>query len=75
MTDKIGLEAVSRRRAFSLVGLSIAVGLATPFIFATSNAEAETVGMDRRQDRRTGRQERRDDRRTGRQTRRTERRN
>ena len=48
-----------------------ALGLALPATLLTaSDAEAQTVGMDRRQDRRTGRRDRRDARRTGRQDRR-----
>ena len=39
-----------------------------------SDAEAQTVGMERRQERRAGRHERRDERRTGRTERREERR-
>jgi hypothetical protein len=39
-----------------------------------SSAEAQTTGMERRQDRRTGRHDRRDDRRTGRTERRENRR-
>ena len=65
MTDQI-----SRRTALSLMGVA-ALGLALPATLLTAtDAEAQTVGMDRRQDRRTGRRDRRDARRTGRQDRR-----
>jgi hypothetical protein len=47
---------------------------AAPTVLAVSDAEAQTVGMQRRQDRREGRHQRRDDRRTGRTERREERR-
>jgi hypothetical protein len=66
---------VSRRRAFSLLGLSAALGFAVPITMLTaSDAEAQTVGMERRHERRTGRHERRTERRTGRHERREERR-
>jgi hypothetical protein len=75
MNGKIEPEMVSRRRAFSLLGLAIALGFAVPPVVLTaSDAEAETVGMERRQARRAGRHERRTERRTGRHERRTERR-
>ena len=66
MSDKITSEKISRRRAFSLVGLAAAMGLAVPATMLTvSDAEAQTRGMQRREERRTGRQERRTQRRTG----------
>jgi hypothetical protein len=68
-------EMVSRRKVVSLMGLAAAFGLAAaPTVLAVSGAEAQTVGMERRQDRREGRHQRRDDRRTGRTERREERR-
>ena len=68
-------EAISRRKALSLFGFATAFGFAAaPAVLAVSNAEAQTVGMERRQDRREGRHERRDDRRTGRTERREDRR-
>src|SRR4029078_9058542 len=68
-------EAISRRKALSLVGLAAALGAAAvPSALAVSAAEAQTIGMQRRQDRREGRHERRDDRRTGRTERREQRR-
>jgi hypothetical protein len=68
-------EAISRRKALSLVGFAAAFGLAAvPAVLTVSDAEAQTAGMARRQDRREGRQQRRDDRRTGRTERREDRR-
>ncbi|XIA64191.1 hypothetical protein ACFIOY_35675 [Bradyrhizobium sp. TZ2] len=75
MSAIIKSEMISRRKALSLVGFAAAFGLAAaPTVLTVSDAEAQTVGMERRQDRRTGRHERRDDRRTGRTERREERR-
>jgi hypothetical protein len=60
MTEKI----ISRRGALSLFGLTAALGLAVPTTaLTTSDAEAQTAGMERRETRRTGRQERRQTRR------------
>ena len=68
-------EMITRRKAVSLMGLAAAFGFAAaPTVLAVSEAEAQTVGMERRQDRREGRHQRRDDRRTGRTERREERR-
>ena len=65
-------KMMSRREAFSLLGLAAALGFAVPTtVLTVSDAEAETAGMERRQGRRTGREERRQGRRTGRQERRT----
>ena len=75
MTEKIKSELISRRTAFSLLGLTAALGFAVPAsVLTVSDAEAQTSGMERRQERRTGRHERRDERRTGRHERRYERR-
>jgi len=75
MTKTTELDQVSRRTVCSLLGLSAALSLAVPVtLSAISDAEAQTVGMDRRQDRREGRHDRRSDRRTGRHERRTDRR-
>ena len=66
MSEKITSEIISRRRAFSLLGLAAALGLAVPATMLTvSDAEAQTRGMQRREERRKGRQERRTKRRTG----------
>jgi hypothetical protein len=74
MTDSINFEAISRRKAaLALLGLASAVFAASSVVIAPE-AEAQTVGMDRRQGRRTGRQDRRQTRRTGRTDRRQERR-
>jgi len=76
MREKITSEMISRRGAFSLLGLGAALGFAVPTTVLTmSNAEAQTVGMERREGRRAGRQERRETRRTDRQVRREDRRN
>ena len=73
MSEKIRSEMISRRKAISL--LAAAVGFAVPTTALTvSNAEAQTVGMQRRHERRVGRHERREDRRTGRHERRQDRR-
>jgi hypothetical protein len=68
--SEIGKEAVSRRRVLALFGFSAVLGLAGPSLLAPSDAEAQTVGMDRRQDRRGGRRDRRENRRDARQVRR-----
>ena len=68
-------KAISRRKALSLMGFAAAFGsAAAPALLAVSDAEAQTLGMERRQERREGRHERRDERRTGRTERREERR-
>ena len=75
MSEELKSEMVSRRRVFSLLGLAAAVGLAVPTtVLTVSDAEAQTVGMERRAARRAGRHERRQERRTGRTERRQERR-
>ena len=76
MREKITSEMISRRGAFSLLGLGAALSFAVPTTVLTmSEAEAQTVGMERRENRRAGRQERRVERRTNRQVRREDRRN
>ena len=76
MSDIIKAEMISRRSAFSLFGkaaiFAIAASSATALVI--SDAEAQTVGMTRRQERRHGRHERREGRRTGRHERREQRR-
>lgn len=75
MNAAIKSEMLSRRKALSLMGLAAAFGLAAaPTVLTASDAEAQTAGMERRQERRSGRHERRDERRTGRTERREERR-
>ena len=69
MSEIIKSEAISRRRAFSLFGKIAAFALAASTTALTvPDAEAQTVGMERRH-------ERREARRTGRHVRREERRN
>ena len=63
MTEK---SEISRRGAFSLLGLGVALALAAPTaMLVASDAEAETAGMERRQERRTARHQRREARRGG----------
>jgi len=74
MSDEVEWGMISRRQMFSFLGLAAALGIAAPsMVLTASNAGAQTPGMERRDDRRTGRQDRRDDRRTGRVERREER--
>lgn len=71
MSAIIKSEIISRRKALSLMGLAAAFGLAAaPTVLTVSDAEAQTVGMERRQERRAGRHERREVRRAGRHERR-----
>jgi len=75
MSEKIESEMLSRRKAFSLLGLAAALGLAVPpTVLMMSDADAETVGMERRHERREHRRERRHERREHREERRHERR-
>ena len=75
MSEIIKSEAISRRMALSLFGKVAALAVAASTTALTvSDAEAQTAGMTRRQERRAGRHERRDERRTGRTARREERR-
>ena len=69
MTEGIQSGLISRRTVFSLIGVALPVT-----ILAVSEAEAQTPGMERREDRREDRQERREDRRDDRQDRREDRR-
>ena len=50
---------ISRRKLLSSLGLATAIA-ALPGMLMVPDAEAQTAGMERRQDRREGRQERRD---------------
>ena len=71
MSAIIKSEMISRRKALSVMGLAAAFGLAAaPTLLTVSDAEAQTVGMERRQERRAGRHERRVARRAGRHERR-----
>ena len=74
MTEKIEFE-LSRRKAFSLLGLTAALSLAVPAtMLAVPDAQGQTAGMERRDDRRQGRQDRRHTRQEGRHERRDTRR-
>jgi len=69
MTElKSGL--INRRKTLALFGLRAVIALAGASLGGASDVEAQTVGMDRRQDRRAGRRDRREDRRDARQVRR-----
>ena len=71
MSEIIRSEAISRRMALSLFGKVAAFAAAASTIVLTvSDAEAQTVGIERRQERRAGRHERREARRAGRHERR-----
>ena len=60
---------ISRRKLLSSLGLATAM-IALPSMLMVPGAEAQTAGMERRQDRREGRHERRENRRDARQVRR-----
>ena len=68
MTEQIQSELISRRRAFSLIGVAVPI-----VMLAAREAAAQTPGMERREERREDRQERREDRRDDRQERREDR--
>ena len=79
MSEEIKLGVMSRRKALSLPLLGLAaLSLTVPTVLTVSEAEAQTAGMVRRQERRGGRRERRETRRearrAGRETRRAVRR-
>ena len=65
MTEQIQSGLISRRTAFSLLGVALPAT-----IFAVSQGAAQTPGMERREERREERQERREDRRDDREERR-----
>ena len=68
-------ERVDRREALSLLGWIAVLGLtASGTVLLGTDAPAQTIGMERRQERRGARHERRQERRTGRTERRQERR-
>jgi hypothetical protein len=71
MSEKLGAEAVSRRGALSFLGRAAASLTMLSSVLTTSDAEAQTVGMVRRHNRRVTR---RVARRAGRYTRRVVRR-
>jgi len=62
-------EAISRRSAFSLLGLGAALSLLVPVV-TVSSADAQAPGMVRRHERREHRHERRHERREHRHERR-----
>jgi len=52
--NTLELEALSRRQAFSLLGITAALSVALPAtVLTVSDANAQTPGMERREDRRT----------------------
>jgi hypothetical protein len=61
MTSEVESRMVSRRKILPFLGLAAAAGLALRY----TAAEAQTSGMERRQERRGGRVERRYERRGG----------
>ena len=65
MSESIKFELISRRRAFSLLGLAAVVSVAVPAtMLSATDADAQTQGMERRDERRGDRQERRTERRS-----------
>jgi hypothetical protein len=66
--SEIRSEAISRRKALALLGLGAVLGLAGSSLLSASDAEAQTVGMERRGVRRQGRRTARQVRRVGRRT-------
>jgi len=65
MSEKMKSEFVSRRAVFYLFGLAVASSLAIPATMLTAKrADAQTGGMERRDERRTDRQDRRTARRS-----------
>jgi hypothetical protein len=71
MSETLDVNMTSRRQALSLFG--VAAALIPAMALSASNAEAQTPGMERREERRDERQERREDRRENRQERRDDR--
>ena len=69
MTERTQSGLITRRTVFSLIGVALPAT-----ILAVSEAEAQTPGMERREERREERQERREDRRDDREQRREDRR-
>ena len=65
MSESIKFERVSRRGAFSLLGLAAAASVVVPAtMLIATDADAQTQGMERRDERRGDRQERRTERRS-----------
>ena len=67
MTEIVS-EALSRRKALGFLGLAALLGVAGSSLLTASEAEAQTVGMERRGVRRAGRRTGRQVRRVGRRT-------
>jgi hypothetical protein len=66
MSSEVKCETISRRRVLSLLTLPVALlGLTAATVLTSSHAEAETAGMENRQQRRSDRQQNRQNRRTG----------
>lgn len=74
MSKQAESQMITRRRLFSLCGIAAAVVVAPTAMLSVSEAEAETVGSERRQNRREDRRDRRHDRRENRHNRREDRR-
>jgi hypothetical protein len=70
MVETTDREMISRRGIFSILGIAAAMAVGVPILMPL-DAEAQTAGMERRQDRRMGRTVRRTVRRGGRAVRRT----
>ena len=68
MPDETQSGLISRRTAFSLLGVALPVA-----VLAVSEGKAQTPGMERREERRENREERREDRRENREDRREDR--
>ncbi len=65
MSESIKFELISRRGAFSLLGLAAVASVVVPAtMLIATDAEAQTQGMERRDERRGDRQERRTERRS-----------
>ena len=57
MSDNVGAQRTTRRAFFSLLGLTAAAGVATAATILTiGDADAQTRGMERRDNRRDDRQ-------------------
>jgi len=75
MSETPRFQRLDRREALSLLGWPAVLGLATSgTVLLGTEVPAQTIGMERRQERRGARHERRQERRTGRTERRLERR-
>jgi hypothetical protein len=76
MSEFLNSAGTTRRRGLFFLWSAVTLAFAgAAAVLTASQSQAQTSGMERRGDRRTGRDVRRTDRRTGRTTRREERRN